>query len=57
MFLFVVAGIAILSLLLALLSLWKQNKLEELKGVRKDLKRKKVIYHKDSSAASSTREG
>ncbi len=37
-----------LSFILALLSLRKQNKVEELKGIKKELKRKKIIFRKDS---------
>ena len=48
----VIISIAILSILLALFSLWKQNKLGEVMRVKKQLKSKKVIFYKDSSSSS-----
>jgi len=50
MFIFVIIFIAVLSVLLAVRSLKRQGKVEEIKNVKKELKRKKIIYHKDSSS-------
>jgi hypothetical protein len=49
MFLLIITGIAILSVLMALYSLKKQKNLQELKKVKKSLARSKVLYHRDSS--------
>lgn len=57
MFALIIISIAAISLVLALISLWQQNKLEEIKGVKKALKKKKIIYQRDSSASLSSSEG
>ena len=49
MIIYVVIIVAVLSVLMSLLSLKKQNQLGEVAKAKKDLQRKKVIYHKDSS--------
>ncbi len=48
---FVICGIAILSILLALFSLWRQNKMGEVKRIKKELKKKKVVFYSDSSSS------
>jgi hypothetical protein len=49
MLILVIAFIAIISFLLALWSLKKQNHLAELKRVKKELMKKKIIFQRDSS--------
>jgi len=49
MFLLIIAFLAIVSILLALLELRKQSKLDEVHKVRRELQRKKVLFYKDSS--------
>jgi hypothetical protein len=49
MFLFITISIALISVLLALISLKKQNNLKEIKKVKKELAKKRVIYQRDSS--------
>lgn len=49
MFFTIVIILLIVSVALALLSLWKQTRLEELKKVKRELKRNRVIYHKDQN--------
>ena len=49
-FLIITIAIAIISVLLALIALKKQSTFKELKKVKKDLAKRKIIYHKDSSA-------
>lgn len=51
MLILVIIGIAVLSVLLALVSLWRQNKMGEIKKVRKQLKKQKVIFYSDSSSS------
>jgi hypothetical protein len=46
-------GLLIISVLLALLSLRKQKELEELKTVRKELKKSRVIFTHHSSSSVS----
>lgn len=46
MFFFIIIALLIISVLMAFWSLSKQNKLEEIKGVKKALKRKRVIFYK-----------
>ncbi|MEK7571317.1 MAG: hypothetical protein AAB553_03505 [Patescibacteria group bacterium] len=46
MFILSIVIIFLLSFLLAVSSLWRQNKLEEIKKVRKSLKKQKVIYQR-----------
>lgn len=48
MILFVILGIAVLSVLMALFSLWRQTKMEEIKRAQKALKRERVIFHSGS---------
>ena len=47
--LFVVIVIFIISVGLALWSLRQQNKLEEIRKIKKELKNSRVIYQRDSS--------
>lgn len=49
MFIVVIIAIAIISFLLALWSLKKQNHTEDLKKVKKELMKKKIIFQRDSS--------
>jgi hypothetical protein len=44
----VIIGLGIVSVLLALWSLWKQTKLEEVKKVKRELKKKRVIFQRES---------
>lgn len=52
MLFFVIIGIAMMSILLALVSLQKQSKLDEVKKVKRKLKNNKVIFYRDSSSSS-----
>lgn len=47
MFIAIIISIAVVSVLLACYSLWRQQKFEEVKKAKKQLKRSKVIYHRD----------
>lgn len=48
MIVWVIVIIAVISILLALFSLWRQNKLGEVKRAKKELKRQKVIFYSTS---------
>ncbi|MBI5123391.1 hypothetical protein HZA75_06055 [Candidatus Roizmanbacteria bacterium] len=43
--------IAAISIFLAFISLWRQNKMGEVKRVKKELKKQKVIFHSASSSS------
>lgn len=43
-----IIGIAFLSIVLSLFSLKKQSRMEEVHKIKKELKRKKVIFHRGS---------
>jgi hypothetical protein len=49
----VIAVILLISLLLAVWSLHRQNKLDELKVAKKDLRQNRVVFQRDSSKDSS----
>jgi hypothetical protein len=49
MFFYITITIAIISVLLALSSLKKQSNLKEIKKVKKELAKKRVIYQRESS--------
>lgn len=46
MFFYIIIVLLIISVLMAFWSLFKQNKLEGIKEVKKELKRKRVIFYK-----------
>jgi hypothetical protein len=48
----VITIIAVISILLACLSLYRQSKLDEIKGVKKTLKQERVVFHRDESKKS-----
>lgn len=48
---FIIIGLAILSIVMALWSLQKQKKLDELKVVKKELKKGRVIFNHSSSVS------
>ena len=50
--LYVTIGIAVISVFLAIVSLRKQNKMDEVKRVKRKLKSSKVIFYRDSSSSS-----
>lgn len=49
----IILTIAIISILLAFRSLKKLTKMEEIHSVKRELKKRKVIYQKDVSSRSS----
>lgn len=48
MFALIIIGIAALSVLMALWSLQRQNKMEEVHKIKKELRRKKIIFQRGS---------
>ena len=54
MFIFVIISIAVLSVLMALWSLWRQGRVKEIGRVKKEIKKKRVIFYRDSSDSSSS---
>ena len=54
MFIFVLIGLLLISFLWALWALAKQNKIEEVKTVKKKLKQGRVVFHSESSDGDSS---
>lgn len=48
MFILIIIGIAALSFLMSLWSLKKQNRMDEVRKIKKELKRKRVIFQRGS---------
>ncbi len=49
-FLVIVLGIAVLSFLLSLFSLWNLRKIKEISQARKSLKKERVVFHRGHSS-------
>jgi hypothetical protein len=47
MFIVIIILIAVLSVLLSFFSLWQQGKTEEISHIKKELKKKKVIFYRE----------
>lgn len=54
MFYFITFSIAVVSIALALKSLWSLSEMREVHKVKKNLQKGKVIFHKDASAGASS---